>query len=567
MADELQGGLNAVNQTVEVPDEETPIVEEPSKEALFKLGSADKLRKQRAVYDAHLQQMIDSFKGRTENLGYDPKLLAMSRGFLTPGKTGNFFESLGTAFGGYGEAAQEEQKLKLDDMLTKEKLLSLQLGQTEKDRLLEQELEGTKYYQDMIAKRSKQPPNQLAVTSISGKPGVTQILGGDLGAGYGSGPGGLITQDDIAKAPPSARKKLIEDYKIQQEDIKIGQKELETTKFGAPFKGEVTGAQWQANAVRKIVQSPYYQSAPQEEQKRIMAELYGMIGLSETPYNPKETSGPSIETTSQKETRLKTEGEYGVEGAKKSIAKEETFFKAADTAQQRRISAENVERIAKTNPKFFDALQNPNVRDALGRLVSSGVQTPWGSLSIDAKDLSIAVGNLMDDVGITSLLGLDKTNIRKEDREAFGLFLRDLAIMQVAQRRSSNDPGQGSISDYEQRLFASTSFMKEDDSRVQQLKAKMIKLQAKMDEDLAETITEWQEKNPNKPIKNFLYTSPEFKQFKKSYEDKLEKLRNQNADLFGAVTSVDTSSRVSTPTSTGNYVDIIKQEKERRNLR
>jgi hypothetical protein len=62
-------------------------------------------------------------------------------------------------------------------------------------------------------------------------------------------------------------------------------------------------------------------------------------------------------------------------------------------------------------------------------------------------------------------------------------------------------------------------------------------------------------------------SSPEFKQFKQSYEDKLEKLRDQNADLFGAVSNVDTSSRQVAPTSTGNYADIIQQEKERRKLR
>lgn len=115
MADELQGGLNAVTQLAEVPNEETPIVKEPTKEDLFKGSSEERLKQQRIIYDAHLQDMIDSFKGRTSNLGYDPKLLALARGLLTPGKTGNFFESLGTAFGNYDEAAQEEQKLRLQD--------------------------------------------------------------------------------------------------------------------------------------------------------------------------------------------------------------------------------------------------------------------------------------------------------------------------------------------------------------------------------------------------------------------------------------------------------------------
>jgi hypothetical protein len=542
----------------EVPAQTPEAPKQVTKEKAYADDAALRLQQKRREYDLHLQNLID--KASQRQLNYNPKLLALGAGLLTPGKTGNFFEGLGLGAKGYMEAGEKEVQTEMERAKLENELRTGQIGQLEKDYLLEQELAAIKYRRDMAAKRLKGSPTELAVSDVSGKPSIQSLISG-------SRPENLITMADIDLAPPAARKELIEDYKRQQEDIKIGQKELETTTFGVPFKGEVKGAQWQADAVRKIIQSPYYQSAPQSEQKRIMAELYGMIGLSEKPYDPKATAEPSIETTSQKETRLKTEGEFGVEGAKRSIAKEENFFKAADTAQQRRISADNVERIAKTNPKFFDALQNPNVRDALGRLISSGVQTPWGSINIDAKDVSIAVGNLMDDVGITSLLGLDKTGVRKEDREAFGLFLRDLAIMQVAQRRSSNDPGQGSISDYEQRLFASTTFMKDDDSRVQQLKAKMIKLQAKMDEDLAETITQWQEKNPNKPIKNFLYSSNEFKDFKKSYEDKLEKLRNQNADLFGTISEVDTSSRNVAPTSTGSYVDIIQQEKERRKLR
>jgi hypothetical protein len=549
-------------QTNELPEQIPAEVPEAPKQVTKEKAYADdaalRLQQKRREYDLHLQNLID--KASQRQLNYNPKLLALGAGLLTPGKTGNFFEGLGLGAKGYMEAGEKEVQTEMERAKLENELRTGQIGQLEKDYLLEQELAAIKYRRDMAAKRLKGSPTELAVSDVSGKPSIQSLISG-------SRPENLITMADIDLAPPAARKELIEDYKRQQEDIKIGQKELETTTFGVPFKGEVKGAQWQADAVRKIIQSPYYQSAPQSEQKRIMAELYGMIGLSEKPYDSKATTEPSIETTSQKETRLKTEGEFGVEGAKRSIAKEENFFKAADTAQQRRISADNVERIAKTNPKFFDALQNPNVRDALGRLISSGVQTPWGSINIDAKDASVALGNLMDDVGVTSLLGLDKTGATKTDREAFGLFLRDLAIMQVAQRRSSNDPGQGSISDYEQRLFASTTFMKDDDARVQQLKAKMIKLQAKMDEDLAETITQWQEKNPNKPIKNFLYSSNEFKDFKKSYEDKLEKLRNQNADLFGTISEVDTSSRNVAPTSTGSYVDIIQQEKERRKLR
>ena len=115
MADDIQGGLNAVNRPMEeTPSvEEAPVAKEQTEESAYKGDATERLRKQRLAYDSHLQKMIESFKGRTTNLGYDPKMLALSKGFLTPGKTGNFFESLGTAFGGYGDAAQEEQKIKL----------------------------------------------------------------------------------------------------------------------------------------------------------------------------------------------------------------------------------------------------------------------------------------------------------------------------------------------------------------------------------------------------------------------------------------------------------------------
>jgi hypothetical protein len=283
----------------EVPAEVPETPKEATKEKLYADDASLRLQQKRREYDLHLQNLIE--KASQRQLNYNPKLLALGAGLLTPGKTGNFFEGLGLGTKGYMEAGEKEVQTEMERAKLENDLRSGQIGQLEKDYALEKELAGQKYLRDLATKRYKesQPPTELAVTDVSGMPSVRKILSGN------SGSTGLITQKDIDFAPPSVKKQLIEDYKLQQEDIKIAQKDLETTTFGAPFKGEVKGAQWQANAVRKIIQSPYYQSAPQSEQKRIMAQLYGMIGLSETPYDPKATAEPSIETTSQKETRLK----------------------------------------------------------------------------------------------------------------------------------------------------------------------------------------------------------------------------------------------------------------------
>jgi len=554
----------------EIPAEAPVKKEEPSQESLYANDAALRLHQKRAEYDKHLQTLID--KASQRQTGYNPKLMALGAGLLTPGKTGSFFEGLGTGTKGYLEAGEAEQKNEMEKAKLENELRTGQIGQLEKDYTLERELAGDQYLRALAARRLKEPSSKLAVSDVSGKISPRDILGAGSSGSYGTGPGGLITQEDIMLAPKGAQERIIADYKRQQEDIKIAQDSAKSTEVSVPFIGTQKISIQQQQDISRIVNSPQYQALPPSDKKAVMRQYYADNGIGEvqpedtTTTKVSSTPSTEMETSSEKANRLEVEKATGIEAGKKNVDREQNFYTAADSSQQRLISANNVERIAKTNPKFFDTLQNPNVIDALGRLVTAGVQTPYGSFGLDAKDASAALGNLLDDVGVSSLLGLNKTGITKTDREAYALFLRDLAIMQVAQRRSSNAVGQGSISDYEQRLFASTTFMKDDDSRVQQLKAKMIRAQAEMDQDLAGLLTDWREKNPHKAVNSFLYSSPEFKQFKKNYEGKLEKIRNANADLFGeAEQKLDTkkSSLTSQPKAGGLFSQLQEEQSRR----
>ena len=241
MADDILGGLNAVNQPMEeVPAvEETPVAKEQTEESAYKGDATERLRKQRLAYDSHLQKMIESFKGRTTNLGYDPKMLALSKGFLTPGKTGNFFESLGTAFGGYGDAAQEEQKIKLEDELTREKLLGLQLGQTKEDYALEKELKGRQYLQDVVsgkigksgAQKTMPSPDKLSV------PTAYSIIEGAQDPQSGV----RITKEMVVAAPTKETQAILEKlYDNQQKEDEFQQKEYGSTKITLPGNSNVT---------------------------------------------------------------------------------------------------------------------------------------------------------------------------------------------------------------------------------------------------------------------------------------------------------------------------------------
>ena len=347
MADELQGGLNAVNQ----PEEPiAPVAQETSEEALYKGDATERLRKQRFAYDQHLQKMIESFKGRTANLGYDPKMLALSKGFLTPGKTGNFFESLGTAFGGYGEAAQEEQKLKLEDELTKEKLLGLQLGQTKEDYALEKELKGRQYLQDVVSGRvgkPRMPTTGSPTEKLSVRDAYSLINEAQDPQG-----GTTITDAMIVAAPNKETREILEKIQDnQRKDKEIEQKEFSSTKITLPVIGEpienITTKQ--AREIEKLDMAT--RNMPIEERTAIFNQYYqdkGILGRRAV-VSPTGKTTEQFETPQQRATRVVSETETVKELAKSNVKDIESLETRRDSSVDQINSAKAVYSIA-TDP-------------------------------------------------------------------------------------------------------------------------------------------------------------------------------------------------------------------------
>jgi hypothetical protein len=385
MADELQGGLNAVNQ----PEEPiAPVAQETSEEALYRGESTERLRKQRLAYDQHLQKMIESFKGRTGNLGYDPKMLALSKGFLTPGKTGNFFESLGTAFGGYGEAAQEEQKLKLEDELTKEKLLGLQLGQTKEDYALEKELKGRQYLQDVVSGRIGKPrmPTTGAPTEkLSVRDAYSLINEAQDPQG-----GTTITDAMIVAAPNKETREILEKIQDnQRKDKEIEQKEFSSTKITLPVIGEpienITTKQ--AREIEKLDMAT--RNMPIEERTAIFNQYYqdkGILGRRAV-VSPTGKTTEQFETPQQRATRVVSETETVKELAKSNVKDIESLETRRDSSVDQINSAKAVYSIA-TDPK---------TKNAFGILARPGLAATVGEIlrePLKFGDISLGVANI-----------------------------------------------------------------------------------------------------------------------------------------------------------------------------
>jgi hypothetical protein len=554
MADDIQGGLNAVTQ----PEEPiAPVAQEASEEALYKGDATERLRKQRLAYDQHLQRMIESFKGRTTNLGYDPKMLALSKGFLTPGKTGNFFESLGTAVGGYGEAAQEEQKLKLEDELTREKLLGLQLGQTEKDYALEKEAKANEIRRKIYEQRvNKNKPS----VGLDGKPNISDILSSSSQASDG-----LLTLDFIYAQPSYMQKELLDMYKVQQEDLKAQTEKSKPTEFNVPFKGLVKGTVAQYEKIETLRTHPWYQSLPIEEKKKAMQEAYAQLGIGEEQPIEEPVSGttkvgdgkkiPTLETTSQKEQRKLLEGKAG-EKIIEADQEERKYVKGLRDNSNGIIQSADILYNLASNPKTkeaFGVLQKQGIVNALLGLAEEGIGGE--ALSIRIKGIEDATRKLKytDSEG-KPINPNDLINAVRVANQQIGKL--SLSFAQIYLK------GQGAVSDFERKLVEDTIPNTKDPATSMMLKAELLKARAMFDRDMGRAAMNYINKDPlHRTIEQYKATD-EYRGF----VDKLDSSSRGIMQTYFPDANVAPQSKPSSA-PTGNYADIVKQEKERRSLR
>jgi hypothetical protein len=541
MADELQGGLNSFTQ----PEE--PIVpvaqeQEPTEESIYKGDATERLRKQRLAYDSHLQRMITSFKGRTSNLGYDPKMLALSKGFLTPGKTGNFFENLGTAFGGYGEAAQEEQKLNLEDELTKEKLLGLQLGQTKEDYALEKELKGRQYLQDVVSGRIGKPrmPTTGAPTEkLSVRDAYSLINEAQDPQG-----GTTITDAMIVAAPNKETREILEKIQDnQRKDKEIEQKEFGSTKITLPVIGEpienITTKQ--AREIEKLDMAT--RNMPIEERTAIFNQYYqdkGILGRRAV-VSPTGKTTEQFETPQQRATRVVSETETVKELAKSNVKDIESLETRRDSSVDQINSAKAVYSIA-TDPK---------TKNAFGILARPGLAATVGEIlrePLKFGDISLGVANIENIIR--------KAGGTQEEINAAAVVARSMAQLELG--FSQIFKGQGQVSDNERLIVRNVGPQISDNPKVAALKAESIIARAEYDSALANKFAQWQESHPNGSVRQFK-GSTEYNSIKVGYDNKLGNILSK----YGYTPAKIESDKPSTqPKKGGSLWQAIQNAKE-----
>jgi len=224
-------------------------------------------------------------------------------------------------------------------------------------------------------------------------------------------------------------------------------------------------------------------------------------------------------------TERKVEETKGVKRAEEEVKADVEFgnnmMKEGTGSGEKRTIAKNLQSIAKSNPNIFNVMQDASIKDAFFRTVENGVSTPWGSISINPRDIVGAIDSYID--------AHPEKKLTKNDRVAYGLALQDMAKLVIQERRLSR--GEGAISDKETNLFGQVGVLATDSALAIRLKAELMIERANVSEHLGDAFYQYKKKTGGS-YEDFTH-STEFKQIRDQYDKRLDKIRDNNAKLLG----------------------------------
>jgi hypothetical protein len=376
----------------------------------------------------------------------------------------------------------------------------------------------------------------------------------------------VLTLDFIAAQPKSMQKELLDLYKIQQEDLKAQTEKAKPTEFNVPFKGLVKGTIAQYEGIERLRTHPWYQSLSDEERMKAMQMAMAELGIGEEQPIPKSVSDttktgdgqkpPTIETTSQKEQRKVLEGKAG-EKIIEADQEERKYVKGLRDNSNGIIQSADILYNLASNPKTkeaFGVLQKQGIVNALLGLAEEGIGGE--ALSIRIKGIEDATRKLKytDSEG-KPINPNDLINAVRVANQQIGKL--SLSFAQIYLK------GQGAVSDFERKLVEDTIPNTKDPAwSSMMLKAELLKARAMFDRDMGRAAMDYINKDPlHRTIEQYKATD-EYRGF----VDKLDSSSRGIMQTYFPNANVAPQSKPSSA-PTGNYADIVKQEKERRNIR
>lgn len=534
----------------------------------------DTLEANRRYQDA-LAKLTSSLDNR-KNRFFDPTMLAMAEGFLSPTQTGGFGESLGKVAGKLGPA--EAAALKEEQDLAQQKLAVAGQG-IELQRMKARDAELSKYLNPTPAGPLAGPQagavagpqaGPLSAPSAEGAevtplgplsqaapqaegPKVVGTPQGALAALEANKPPGFEGVQGVQVMPPNPDFMTARDYvrlnrtnrsKSAADLIKEGQ-EINAKRYRDREGGVqdlATGMFYQFPTGKTEEIQIYGYPGTHSVDARTAARLSLLAANNDPEYHdlakrvmegPRKKSDTKDDGTTpptqrkskqdlaveQKEAETRA-GKLGEEGAKKEAAIGET------TSTARRVygNATRVAEMVNQSPTYFGIFARPGITAAIGNLVKEGIQTPSGTLNIAGFENSMR--QMMP--GVTQK---DLDNVTKAATELAELELA-FTRLYLAQ--------QGAVTEGERKIVRAIPGTTSSSPEVLRTRMELLKSRSQYDIDVADAFRQWQDKNPGRSYLEFERKSDLYKDIKKDFEEQTER-------IFGGIKAVPTNQRQPKP--------------------
>jgi hypothetical protein len=451
-------------------------------------------------YQEALDRVTQSLDARKNRL-FDPTLLAMAEGFLSPTRTGSFGESLGIAAGKLRGAEEAEFK-------REQELAQAQLGLAQQGMQLERQKQMSQAYAQALRPGLNAP--SAAPSGGAGAPAA------------GGAPAAPAGPQGFEIAPPTPLSMTREEFlrAAQMEGKPLGQalrdwdeysRKSTETKEGGVFDRS-TGRFFPTPKAEQVnVQirgySGTYPVSPEDAMRLAALERSGDTAgykalADRIVKGPAGTSRvSSAEEIEQERGRGKIIAE---EEAKTESALRNDIITRADQAGNKIRVANQILTLAEdpASARMFGILNNPNFSSAVAKLVETGIGIP--GFSIGVPEIQNVLRNM-------------KLKPDEIARFQYGAMLFAQSQLEASQLAK----GQGAISDFERRVFAMTAMTSEDTPGALKMKSKALIARGQFDRQVARL---WNSSKGVYRSVNDFKQSDEYDKLVSEYDAKLAKL-------------------------------------------
>lgn len=404
------------------------------------------------------KELTDALQNRRQM--FDPVLLAMAQGFLSPTKTGSFGEALSNVAAQVGPAQTAADKERLERLAMQRELAATDLALTQAAEMDKRILPKLGLGPAPAAPSGAPATEPAATPSTAAPPTAAPKTDAVPPSAQKSGMHALTDQDLVLMSRNPRFAATAEFIRNLRKD------ELQDLVF-------VDGVLVRKSNQQKL--ADFRQQKPD-----IFPTVLGPARMTAQQFEEYEEARKQGSPAAEKylkdrgivsEASLEEQKAAAVESAKgKAKAETERTQEAIGLgdvtgrlAQYRLLST-----IAsgKDASQIFGIVNRPDVASSILRLVNDGVRT---------NATTIQAGSLIDAM---RTIGLDQSTINK-----YELALSTMANIQLQQAKLAQ--GQGSVSNFERELFALASISPMDNPATIQRKVQMLQARAEFDRDVA----------------------------------------------------------------------------------